>query len=242
MRRLKIQKRNDLGLDVAPDGKMFDGEDEYKEPDTWTIITAMNRVLELSEDSRLSDEFWEKCKNPLNYLRQELGLTNMQIVVLAIMIEAGEAVSWKRIGNYLGCTRLSIMVYSEEIEELVTKRWLVRRGVHEIGGFFEGFALVRGVVTALRHNKAFVPEKLDGLDEQQFVDKLESHIDKNINDHNVDFKDDEEWMLELVKANPHLPLCHEILKFDDIHVQSLLLMIVYDYAQWEGSEGEGLHE
>ena len=240
MRRLKIQKRNDLGLDVAPDGKMFDEEDEYKEPDTWTIITAMNRVLELSEDSRLSDEFWEKCKNPLNYLRQELGLTNIQIVVLAIMIEAGEAVSWKRIGNYLNCTRLSIMVYSEEIEELVTKRWLVRRGVHEIGGFFEGFALVKGVVTALRHNKVFVPEKLDGLTEQQFVDKLESHIDKNINDHNAEFKDDEEWMMELVKANPHLPLCHEILKFDDIHVQSLLLMIVYDYAQWEGSEGEGL--
>ena len=240
MRRLKIQKRNDLGLDVTPNGKMFDEETEYKEPDTWTIITAMNRVLELSEDSRLSDEFWEKCKNPLNHLRQELGLTNIQIVVLAIMIEAGEAVSWKRIGNYLNCTRLSIMVYSEEIEELVTKRWLVRRGVHEIGGFFEGFALVKGVVTALRHNKVFVPEKLDGLTEQQFVDKLESHIDKNINDHNAEFKDDEEWMMELVKANPHLPLCHEILKFDDIHVQSLLLMIVYDYAQWEGSEGEGL--
>ena len=240
MRRLKIQKRNDLGLDVTPNGKMFDEETEYKEPDTWTIITAMNRVLELSEDSRLSDEFWEKCKNPLNYLRQELGLTNIQIVVLAIMIEAGEAVSWKRIGNYLNCTRLSIMVYSEEIEELVNKRWLVRRGVHEIGGFYEGFALVRGVVTALRHNKVFVPEKLDGLTEQQFVDKLESHVDKNINDHNIDFKDDEEWMLQLVKANPHLPLCHEILKFDDIHVQSLLLMIVYDYAQWEGSEGEGL--
>ena len=240
MRRLKIQKRNDLGLDVAPDSKIFDEEDEYKEPDTWTIITAMNRVLELSEDSRLSDEFWEKCKNPLNFLRQELGLTDIQIVVLAIMIEAGEAVSWKRIGNYLNCTRLSIMVYSEEIEELVNKRWLVRRGVHEIGGFYEGFALVRGVVTALRHNKVFVPEKLDGLTEQQFVDKLESHIDKNINDHNIDFKDDEEWMLQLVKANPHLPLCHEILKFDDIHVQSLLLMIVYDYAQWEGSEGEGL--
>ena len=240
MRRFKSQNRNGMGLDVAPNGKMINEEAEYKEPDTWTIITAMNRVLELSEDSRLSDEFWEKCKNPLKFLRQELGLTDIQIVVLAIMIEAGEAVSWKRIGNYLNCTRLSIMVYSEEIEELVNKRWLVRRGVHEIGGFYEGFALVRGVVTALRHNKVFVPEKLDGLTEQQFVDKLESHVDKNINDHNIDFKDDEEWMLQLVKANPHLPLCHEILKFDDIHVQSLLLMIVYDYAQWEGAEGEGL--
>ena len=61
-----------------------------------------------------------------------------------------------------------------------------------------------------------------------------------MNDRNAVFNDDEEWMLQLVKANSHLPLCHEILKFDDIHIQSLLLLIVVDYAQWEGSEGEGL--
>ena len=214
--------------------------DDFQEPDSWTIITALNRVLDVAQDSQLSDEYWEVCKNPLAYLRQELGLTNVQIVVLAIMIEAGEAISWKRLGNYLGCSRLSMMVYSEEIEELVTKRWAIRKGAHEIGGCFEGFALVRGVITALRHNKAFVPEKIDGLNEQQFVDKLESHVDKNMNDRNIDFKDDEEWMLQLAKANPHLPLCHEVLRFDDIHVQSLLMLIVVDYAQWEGSDGEGL--
>ena len=214
--------------------------EEYKEPDTWTIITAMNRVLDVAQDSQLSDKFFETCKNPLAYLRQELGLTDVQIVILAIMVESGEPMSWKGLGKYLGCTRLSIMVYSEEIEELVAKRWIIRKGVREIGGMYEGFALVHGVVTALRHNKAFVPEKIDGLTEQQFVDKLESHIDKNMNDRNANFKDDEEWMLQLAQANPHLPLCHEILKFDDIHVQSLLLMIVFDYAQWEGSTGEGL--
>ena len=219
---------------------MEERKDEFKEPDTWTIITALNRVLEVAEDSKLSDEFWEMCKNPLAFLRQELGLTNIQIVVLAIMIEVGEPVSWKRLGNYLDCTRLSIMVYSEEIEELVAKRWIVRKGVHEFGGYFQGFALTYGVVTALRHNQPFVPEKIDGLNEQQFVDKLESHIDKNMGDSRVEFRDDEEWMLQLVKANPHLPLCHEVLKFDDIHIQSLLLMIVYDYAQWEGSDDEGL--
>ena len=213
---------------------------EFKEPDTWTVITAMNRVLDLSEDSQLSEEFWEMVKNPLTFLRQELGLTNIQIVVLAIMIEAGEALSWKRLGNYLGLSRLSVMVYSEEIEELVTKRWFIRKGVREMGGCYQGFALARGVVTAIRHNKAFVPEKLDGLNEQQFVDKLECHVAKNMNNPSIDFCDDVEWMLQLVKANPHLPLCHEVLRYDDIHVQSLLLMIVYDYAQWEGSEGEGL--
>ena len=235
LRRLKSElKDHDMLFGVEEE------REEYQEPDAWTIITALNRVLEVAEDSQLSDEYWETCKSPLAYLRQQLGLTNVQIVVLAILVEAGEPMSWKKIANFLGCSRLSVMVYSEEIEELVAKRWVMRRGVHEIGGFYEGFALVHGVVTALRHNKTFVPEKIDGLTEQQFVDKLECHIDKNMNDRNANFHDDEEWMLQLVKANPDLPLCHEVLRFDDIHIQSLLLLIVVDYAQWEGTEGEGL--
>lgn len=229
--KLGIRKPADLPCEIM---------DEFKEPDTWTIITALDRVLDMAEDSQLSDDFWESVKNPLAFLRQELGLTNIQIVVLAIMIEAGEAVTWKRLGHFLGCSRLSMMVYSEEIEELVSKRWAIRKGAREMGAFFEGIALSYGVVTALRHNKVFVPEKIDGLTEQQFVDKLESHIEKNMNDRSIDFKDDEEWMLQLIKANPHLPLCHDLLIFDDIHVQSLLLLIVVDYAQWEGSDGEGL--
>jgi len=233
VRRLK----SGIGGQVDLPGEIMD---EFKEPDTWTIITALDRILDLAQDSQLSDEFWKSVKNPLAFLNKELGLTNVQIVALAMLIEAGEPMSWKSMGNYLGCSRLSIMVYSEEIEELVTKRWAIHKGVHEIGGFFEGIALARGVVTALRHNKPFVPEKIDGLNEQQFVDKLERHVEKNMNDRNAVFSDDEEWMLEFAKANPHLPLCHEVLRFDDIHVQSLLLLIVVDYGQWEGTDGEGL--
>ncbi len=237
-KKLPLSKKNPVfrSQENSPMGTT----EAFKEPDHWTIITALDRILSAAEDSHLSDEFWESVKNPLTFLNKELGLTNMQIVVLAIMIEAGEAVSWKRLGNYLGCSRLSMMVYTEEIEELVDKRWAIRRTIHEFGDSYVGFALVHGVVTALRHNKTFVPEKIDGLNEQQFVDKLENHIEKNMNDRHIEFEDDEEWMLQLVKANPHLPLCHEILRFDDIHVQSLLLLIVADYGQWEGTEGEGL--
>ena len=242
-RRLKIQKRTGMEFDMRPGRPMPDldlDEPEYKEPDTWTIITALDRVLDQARDSELSEEFWETCKNPLTYLRNELGITNMQIVVMAILIEAGEPLTWKRMGNYLNVSRLTMMTYTEEIEEMIEKRWFTRRATHELGSMYEGFALTHGLITALRHNKVFVPEKIDGLTEQQFVDKLESHLDKTIDDHRVEFCDDQQWMMQLVKANPHLPLCHEILQFNDIHVQSLLLLIVYDYAQWEGSEGEGL--
>ena len=233
LRRLKIGSEERL---VPP----VEYTDDFKEPDTWTIITALDRILAMAQDSQLSDEFWESVKNPLAFLSKELELTDIQIVALAMLIESGEPMSWKGMGNYLGCSRLSIMVYSEEIEELITKRWAIRKGVRESGGFFDGIGLVRGVVTALRHNKAFVPEKIDGLNEQQFVDRLEKYADKNMTDPCAYFHDDEEWMLQLAKANPHLPLCHEVLQFDDIHVQSLLLLIVVDYAQWEGTEDEGI--
>ena len=229
--KVLIGGHGDLATDIV---------DEFKEPDTWTIITALDRVLDMAQDSQLSDAFWASVKNPLTFLNNELGLTNIQIVVLAMLIESGEPMSWKGMGDYLNCSRLSMMTYSEEIDGLIAKRWACHKGVREIGGFFEGIALVRGVVTALRHNEPFVPEKIDGLDEQQFVDKLEKHVERNMGRRDAMFADDEEWMLQLVKANPHLPLCREILRFDDIHVQSLLLLVVYDYAQWEGSEHEGL--
>ena len=67
-------------MNVAP-------EKEYKEPKTWTIITALDRVLELAEDSGLSDEFRESCKNLIAFLCKELRMTKIQEVMLAILIE-----------------------------------------------------------------------------------------------------------------------------------------------------------
>ena len=230
MRRITHNKR--LGLE--PKEKALNGSNN------WTIIAALNRVLDLARDSELTDEFWAQCKSPLEFLCKELCLTNIQIVVLAVLIEMCEFVSWKRLANYLGCSRLSLMMYSYEIDQLVTKRWIVRKLVREFGVQDNGYALASGVVTALRQNKAFVPEKIDGLTEQQFIDRLESYLDKNLNKYSDVFEDDEVWIQQLAQANPQLPLCQEVLRFKDIHTQSLLLMIVFDYAQWAGSDGEGL--
>ena len=135
-RRLKIQKETELDFELGRmGGPMLDDleEPEYKEPDTWTIITALNRVLDQARASELSDKFWASVKNPLAYLRGELGITDIQIVVMAMLIEAGEPLSWKKMGNFLHCSRLQMMTYTEEIEEMVKKRWFVRSCSREFG-------------------------------------------------------------------------------------------------------------
>lgn len=206
----------------------------------WSVITALDYVLNEAKGSELCDEFWSKCQSPLEYLESKLQLTKVQIVFLAIMIETGEPISWRGFGKFLNSSRLSVMTYSEEFEELVNKGWIARTLLREMGKRFQGFVLEHGVVTALRHNEIFVSKKISGLGIQEFVDRLEHRLEINLNTMNSDFEEEEEWMQRMCKANNHLQLCHEILRFDDIHILSLFLLIVYDYAQWAGSNYEGL--
>lgn len=213
---------------------------EYKEPEAWTIITALDRILTLSKESQLCDRFWDAVKHPVEFLTETLGLTKEQVVLLAILIETGETMSWHKFATFLGCSRITVMTYSEEIEGLVAKRWVTRSVTRDFGDPRYGFSLVNGVVTALRHNEPFVPEKIDGLTEQQFVDMLEAHLDCSMDDDSCLFKDDEQWMRMLCEANKSLPICECALSIKDIHLMSLLMLIVYDYAQWTGSSDEGL--
>ena len=237
-RRLKPLRTNDPFSNLED----FDTNDQdatYVEPESWTIITALDRVLSLAKGSQLSDEFFEKCKNPLTFLRDKLELTDVQIIVIAILIEAGESLSWRGLGKYLGLSRLRMMTYTDDIEGLVAKRWISHAAAHDSMGCFKGFKLIKGVVLALRHNKPFIPERIDNLDIQSFVDKISKHLRQTDSSDPIDFKDDEEWIVRLVKANTHLPICQEMLKFEDVNSMSFFSWLIFDYAQC-GNDNEGL--
>ena len=238
-RRLIPSRKFDL-FSNANKGMKNDEDPTYIEPETWNIIAALDRVLYLAQGSALSDEFYEKCKNPLAYLRQELGLTDMQIIVIAILIEAGQPLSWRGIGNFLNISRLSVMVHSEEVEELVNKRWIIHSAAEEMNGMYEGFKLVRGVVTALRKNKPFVPEKIDNLTLQQFVDRVNSYIRQGCRGDISSFIHDENWLVQIIEANQHLPLCQEIARLKDIHSKSLMCVALADYVKYANAENEGI--
>lgn len=47
------------------------------EPEEWTIITALNSVLDLSRGSQLSEEFWTRARHPLDFLNKELGFNDI---------------------------------------------------------------------------------------------------------------------------------------------------------------------
>jgi hypothetical protein len=208
----------------------------------WTLISALNRVLLLARESGLEDTLWEECKNPLAFLREQLHLTNIQLVVIALLAEEGEPMTFFSLSKALDCPRLSLMVYKDEIDELVQKRWTMPVCSFRIGRSDRGLALEKGVIKAFCQNRPFEPEKIDDLSQDEFITKLVRRLAKHVQSQNVLFADDERWMDQLLKANPSLPISREVLQYEDIHTRSLLMMIVFCYLNSDGIEADdGLH-
>ena len=215
---------------------------EKKEPERqWDIITALCEVLELSNYSKLADHFWKESKSAIDYLTEKLDMTPMQIVILAILMEKGEAMSWRQIGEYLDCPRIKVMTYTEEVDGLLDKRWVVNHSVRQYGARYDGFALAYGVVTALRNNQLFIPEKLECDNIQELVNKMENFFEKSGGLEEADIRNLDRYFDQLCNANTHLPLCKAALSVDnDRHAMSLFLITVIDHTQWADSEGEGI--
>lgn len=231
------RRRMPRPLNIENNHETFSG---IEKPEEWNLVNSLSYLLQLSEESGLTRTFWDEAREALDYASPILGLSHIQILLISLLVDDGDSMSWRKMGDFFGCTRLQMMTWSEDIEDLIKKGWVVRYASRECGRLYEGFRTAHGVATALRHNKAFVPEDLSGLSIQEFVDRLASHIERNIENPNIRLDDDIEWMLRLIEANPDLDICKQVVTFDDKYEKALFLLIVADYAVWADSPHEGL--
>lgn len=206
----------------------------------WNIVNAFNVINEHAPKSRMGKDLFVECAEAFDYLSDKLGLTSIQCVVVAMLIEVGKAMSFRQMGRTLGLTRLSMMTYYDDIEDLFRKRWLRHVGAFEADGFYDGYALMRGVVSAVRENCVFQPEVLECADTQEFVEKMAAHIAMGHNDDQLLFSDEKFWIQEIVAANKELPICKVALGLDDLDAMALLMLVVADYCNFYGTESEGI--
>ena len=213
--------------------------------DNWTIVEALNTINELLPGCQLKNDFFIRCAEAFDFLASKLQFNPVQCVIIAMLIEKGEPISYRQMGKTLGLSRLSMMTYYNDIEELFKARWLTHRGAQEEDGMYEGYGLAKGVITAIRKNQVFVPEVLKCKDTHEFVEKLSAHIDATLKDNNTIFSDEKFWIMELINANKNLPICKEALKLKDIDTISFLMLLISDYCNFhdfDSGEGVSFHE
>ena len=148
LRRLKIQDQSEAIEELTPD---LIGENEEL-----TLLSAVNCIVTLAEDSGLRASFFEKADRFISYVCERQGITRMQAVLLALFIEssaAGNKSDFSDVALYLNCNNVQVLQYKGEVEELVRKGML-RMIKNNISGSCD-YAVTQALLDSLAKNEPF---------------------------------------------------------------------------------------
>ena len=82
-----------------------------------TLLQAIERVVELSNDSKMSPEFMKKAKAEIQLLAKSYGITERQAVLFCICMEKGpNRVDYSDIASHLDMNKISVLSYASDID------------------------------------------------------------------------------------------------------------------------------
>ena len=101
-----------------------------------TLLQAIERVVELAEDSKLSKEFMKKAKAEIQLLAKSYGVTEKQAVLFCVCMEKGpRRVDYDDLASYLDLNKIGVLSYASDIDALVRRRLLRYRDVKDEDDF-----------------------------------------------------------------------------------------------------------
>jgi len=135
-----------------------------------TLIQAVERVVEMSRDSKMSDEFMKKAAPEIGLLANSYGITERQVVLFCICMEKGpRRVDYDDLASHLDISKIGVLSFASDIDVLVHRRLLRYRDVKEE----DDFDVPTAVIRCLKHNEIYELPKRQGLDCAEMFELLE---------------------------------------------------------------------
>ena len=126
-----------------------------------TLLQAIERVVELAENSKMSKEFMKKAKTEIQLLAKSYGITERQAVLFCVCMEKGpRRVDYDDLASFLDMNKISVLSYASDIDALVRRRLLRFRDVKDE----DDFDIPTVVVRCLKHNEVYQLPKRTELD------------------------------------------------------------------------------
>jgi len=165
-----------------------------------TLLQAIERVVELAEDSKMSKEFMKKAKTEIQLLAKSFGITERQAVLFCVCMEKGpRRVDYDDLASYLDLNKISVLSYASDIDSLVRRRLLKFRDVKDE----DDFDIPSVVIRCLKHNEVYQLPQRKGLDCASMFELLNLWFD-DLNDDAISPHELCEELQSLFKDNPQV--------------------------------------
>ena len=173
---------------------------ETKMKKSMTLLQAIERVVELSKDSQMSEAFMKKAKTEILLLAKSYGITERQAVLFCVCMEEGpNRVDYSDLAGFLDMRKISVLSYASDIDALVRRRLLKYRDVKDE----DDFDVPAVVVRSLKHNEVYQLPQRKGLDCAGIFEVLDMWFE-DLNDDAITPRELCEELQSLYEDNPQV--------------------------------------
>ena len=144
-----------------------------------TLLEAIERVVELSKDSKMSNDFLLNASPEIGLIADSYGITEQQAVLFCICMERGpRRVDYDDFARHLDLSNIRVLSYASDVDALVRRRLIRYRNVHDE----DSFDVNQSVIKALKRNEAYKLPTRTGLDCNDLFEQLNMLFDDLDND------------------------------------------------------------
>ncbi|MBR6980741.1 MAG: ATP-binding protein [Prevotella sp.] len=187
-----------------------------------TLLHAIERVVELSKNSKMSAAFMRKAKKEINFLAKSYGISERQAVLFCICMERGpRRVDYDDLASYLDINKISALGFASDIDVLVRRRLLRFRDVKDE----DDFDVPTAVIRCLKHNEVYELPQRTGLDCAGLFALLELWFE-DLNDDAISAREMREELQKLFDDNPQVGFVKRIKEYY-LHSEDALLAALF---------------
>ena len=187
-----------------------------------TLLEAIERVVELSKDSKMSNDFLQNASSEIGLIADSYGITEQQAVLFCICMERGpRRVDYDDFARHLDLSNIRVLSYASDVDALVRRRLIRYRNVHDE----DSFDVNQSVIKALKRNEAYQLPTRTGLDCNALFEQLNMLFDDLDNDA-VTPEDLLAELDELFANNPQISMVQQ-LNERRISGEYLLLLLLF---------------
>ena len=187
-----------------------------------TLLEAIERVVELSKDSKMSNDFLQNASPEIGVIADSYGITEQQAVLFCICMEHGpRRVDYDDFAQHLDLSNIRVLSYASDVDALIRRRLIRYRNVHDE----DSFDVNQSVIKALKRNEAYQLPTRTGLDCNDLFEQLNMLFD-DLDSDTITSEDLLAELDELFANNPQIGVVQQ-LNEQRISDDNLLLLLLF---------------
>lgn len=188
-----------------------------------TLLRAIERVVEVSKDSKLKAEAKAEMAAEVKYLAERYGITERQAILFCVCMEKGPRnVDFDDLAKHLDVSNIRILGYSGDIDALARRRLLRYRDAKDE----DCFDIPQPVIKALKRNEVYEMPSRKNLDCAGLFEVI-GQMFEDLDDDAILPKDLYEELQVLFKENPQIGFCKKIKELGRLRMEDFLLLVFF---------------